>query len=104
MTSVAVELSHTCQGCGQPVAVNAVLPRIRCDRCGRSAELDARIWKLLLDEPLREGPGLSANEERTSGLVTDAGRFQLVYRRGRGTCSHCHAPILREAARAAAGS
>jgi len=104
MTSVAVELSHTCQGCGQPVAVNAVLPRIRCDRCGRSAELDARIWKLLLDEPLREGPGLSANEERTSGLITDAGRFQLVYRRGRGTCSHCHAPILREAARAAAGS
>ncbi len=102
VTSVSIELSHACQGCGQPVAVNAVLSRVRCDRCGRSAELDARIWRLVLDEPLREGPDLSAREERTSALVTDAGRFQLVYRRGRGSCSRCQAPITREQARAAA--
>ena len=75
MVSLSIEVSHACRGCGQPVAINALLPRFSCDRCGRTAELDARIWKLVLHEALRDGPGLPATQERTASLLTDAGRF-----------------------------
>jgi hypothetical protein len=104
MVSLSIEVSHACRGCGQPVAINALLPRFSCDRCGRTAELDARIWKLVLHEPLRDGPGLPATQERTASLVTDAGRFQLVYRKASGACGVCRAPIERERARAAASA
>jgi hypothetical protein len=86
------------------VAINALLPRFACDRCGRAAELDARIWKLVLHEALRDGPGLPGTQERTASLVTDAGRFQLVYRKASGACSVCRTPIERERARAAASA
>ena len=97
MTSLSVEVSHACRGCGQPVACNALLPRFACDRCGRTAELDARIWKLVLHEALNQGPRLSAGQERTAALVTDAGKFQVVYRRSEPACRVCQRPITREA-------
>ncbi len=97
MVSLSVEVSHACRGCQQPVACNALLPRFACDRCGRAAELDARIWKLVLHEALRQGPSLSAGQERTAALVTDAGKFQVVYRKTDPACSVCRRPITREA-------
>lgn len=96
MTSLSVEVSHACRGCGQPVACNALLPRFACDRCGRTAELDARIWKLVLHEALSQGPRLSAGQERTAALVTDAGKFQVVYRAASTSCRVCQRPITRE--------
>lgn len=97
MTSLSVEVSHACRGCQQPVACNALLPRFACDRCGRAAELDARLWKLVLHEALQQGPRLSAGQERTAALVTDAGKFQVVYRKVEPACSVCRRPITREA-------
>jgi hypothetical protein len=104
MVSLSIEASHTCRGCGQPVAINALLSQFSCDRCGRTAELDARIWKLVLHEPLRDGPSLSNTQEKTASLVTDAGRFQVVFRKASGACGVCRAPVDRAAARTAASA
>lgn len=104
MSALSIEVSHVCRGCGQPVAINALLPRFACDRCGRTAEVDARVWKLVLHEPLRDGPGLASTQEKTASLVTDAGRFQVVFRKASGACGVCRTVIDRASARAAASS
>ncbi len=101
MRSVSVEIQLTCRGCQQPVACNAVLPQVSCDRCGRVASIDARVWKLVLHEAVTQGPRLDAGRERTAALTTDAGSFQVVYRGSSPACLACRATIAPERAQEA---
>jgi LSD1 subclass zinc finger protein len=96
LAAIALELSLTC-ACGAPVALNAVVPRATCDRCGRALDLPAPVWARLLEAPLDEGARMHEDEQRNLPFESPVGLVRRVVRRTTATCLGCAAPIAAEA-------
>ena len=90
--AIALELSLTC-ACGSSVALNGVVPRATCDRCGRAFDLAAPVWARLLEGPLADGASMNENEQRDLPFESPVGLVRRVVRRQTATCLACSAPF-----------
>jgi len=102
MPTVGIEVSTRCKSCGNVVAVNALAPAVACSSCERPMPVDATRWMLLLEEPLRRGPGLPLHTELTAPFTTEDGTFHRVYRREDAACRGCGAALPADRLRAMA--
>jgi hypothetical protein len=96
MPSIGIEVSTRCKSCGNVVAVNAFAPGVACSSCTRALAVDATRWMLLLEEPLRVGPGLPLHTEHNAPFATEDGTFYRVYRREDVACRGCGAQLAED--------
>jgi predicted RNA-binding Zn-ribbon protein involved in translation (DUF1610 family) len=92
MRTLAVQIRTTCNACGSPLPLNAMVPRLSCAACGGSNELDDEFWTAVLDDDLGSATVITA--DRTA---------QLEVSRAEGpACAACGAGIATEDALAGA--
>jgi hypothetical protein len=58
ITTVALEVSTVCPGCGKSVAVNGAVEKLQCAHCSADIETPVNFWIELLREPVNEAINL----------------------------------------------
>ncbi len=105
LVPVGLELSLACPSCRAPVALNAVVPRIACDRCKRVAQIPAELWAAMLGDPLREAAEeMQDGEQRELPFDGPLGLVRRVVRRAAPACQACEREVSPPALFAAADS
>jgi hypothetical protein len=99
MTCLDLEVSLDCAGCGSNVPVNAFVSDITCWSCERHSPLDGTVWRLLLEEPLRDASSLAPGVQKNATLRTDIGTFRRVLRSADPICGDCKTAIPADHAR-----
>lgn len=89
LVPVGIELSLACPSCRAPVALNAVVPRVTCDRCKRVAHVPAELWAAMLADPLREALDMQDGEQRELPFDGPLGLVRRVFRRAPPACQAC---------------
>ncbi|MCC6647644.1 MAG: hypothetical protein IT374_18990, partial [Polyangiaceae bacterium] len=89
LVPVGLELSLTCPACRAPVALNAVVPRVACDRCKRVAHVSADVWAAMLGDPLAEATEMQDGEQRDLPFDGPIGLVRRVVRRVPPGCQAC---------------
>jgi hypothetical protein len=97
MLGLAIELRVRCEGCGQPVAVNAFTERVTCRSCQRGMTLDTERWMTVLETPLAEFGELDPDEGRNVTMMGGAGMCELMFGNQAPRCNGCKAAVVAEA-------
>lgn len=81
MIGIVIEASTACAKCGEQAAINAMVPRLLCIRCGAVIELSADDWNALIGDALKEAPRMEEGEGRHSTIFADSHEFKVLYGR-----------------------
>ncbi|MBI5480080.1 MAG: hypothetical protein HY906_14530 [Deltaproteobacteria bacterium] len=89
-----VEIQGKCGACGNPLAVNALVPQLLCPSCNQMRPLSPEGWKLLLEDALKEAPQLDVGEGRSTTLLSHG--FTIKYGRIDPYCVGCKTDVPEE--------
>jgi len=96
MLGVALELRTQCASCGQPLPINACAETYACASCGKPTRIDARLWKSLLEDTLREVHDLDPDEGQNRTIMTGGATFALMFGRQLPRCASCKTTMPEE--------
>ncbi len=81
MIGITIEASTICTKCGEQAAINAMVPRLLCIRCGAVIELSPDDWNAIIGDALKEAPRMAEGEGRNSTIFSDPYTFKVLYGR-----------------------
>jgi ribosomal protein L37AE/L43A len=96
MKSVCFEIKTKCNSCGNPLVVNAAVTDIYCKSCNNVNNISEENWTSLLEDAVKEGPGLSENEGQTSTVFMGQFQFSTMYGNQKARCEKCKEPVPEE--------
>ncbi|KXK50767.1 MAG: DNA-directed RNA polymerase subunit P [Chlorobi bacterium OLB5] len=93
MTGICIELKTSCGHCSSPLMLNAVTNDFICPACNKNNYFSDEDWQNLLDDAVKEGPGLNDGEGQPSTIMRGAYTYQLMYGKQQPRCGKCKTKI-----------
>lgn len=93
MTGICIELKTSCGHCSSPLMLNAVTNDFTCPACNKNNYFSDEDWQNLLDDAVKEGPGLNDGEGQPSTIMRGAYTYQLMYGKQQPRCGKCKTKI-----------
>jgi DNA-directed RNA polymerase subunit RPC12/RpoP len=91
LEAIRVRVSLGCVGCGAEVAVDDLLDRVACDRCGEPIELADEPWGARLEQPVFTARQLELDVVDRATDLRDVGELRIDVARGLPRCGQCDA-------------
>ncbi len=94
MINACVEIKTSCNKCGQPLPVNALVEKVICAACQTETDFPYKFWnENLLGDAFEKIGDFKDGEGQPSTIFNSMGTFSLMYGRQNPRCGKCKTPL-----------